>query len=171
VGDDGTLSARTTYAAPGQTPFGFAFGHRDQLFVSEAFGGAVNGSAVSSYQLTSDNTLGVVSPSVPTTETAACWVAVSGDGRFAYTTNAGSGSISGYAIRPDGTISLLDSDGVTVSTGGGPSDLALSHNDQFVYVLHSGAGRISVYRVQEHGGLIASGSVLLPGGANGIAAR
>lgn len=39
-------------ASNGGTPFGFAFGKRDQMFVSEAFGGAPNLSATSSYSST-----------------------------------------------------------------------------------------------------------------------
>ena len=52
VEDTGLLGAPTSYASPGMTPFGFAFGKRDQFFVSEAFGGAADASAISSYQLT-----------------------------------------------------------------------------------------------------------------------
>jgi 6-phosphogluconolactonase (cycloisomerase 2 family) len=171
VEDSGLLGTLTTYPASGVTPFGFAFGKRDQFFVSEAFGGAANASAVSSYQITGDAALTVVSPSVPTTETAACWVAVSPDGRFLYTTNAGSGTVSGYSIRPDGTIALLDSDGVTGTTGGGVTDVTLTINGRYLYALRSGAGAIAIFRVEEHGALTSLGSVPVQAGANGIAAR
>src|SRR5262249_9859285 len=92
----------------GQTPFGFAFGKRDQLFVSEAFGGAENASATSSYDVDRHGVLTAISGSAGTNQTAACWVVVTPNGRFAYVTNTGSGSISGYAIDFDGTIELLD---------------------------------------------------------------
>jgi 6-phosphogluconolactonase (cycloisomerase 2 family) len=171
VEDSGLLGALTTYTSPGNTPFGFAFGKRDQLFVSEAFGGAANASAISSYQITGTAALAVVSPSVPTTETAACWVAVSPDGRFLYTTNAGSGTVSGYSIRPDGTIDLIDSDGVTGVTGGGVTDVTLTINGRYLYALRSGAGAIAVFRVEDHGGLTSLGSVPVMVGAHGIVAR
>lgn len=77
----------------GQTPFGFAFGKRDQLFVSEAFGGAENASATSSYEVDRNGVLITISASVATNQTANCWVAVTPNGRFAYVTNTGSGSI------------------------------------------------------------------------------
>src|SRR5262245_48997407 len=51
VEDSGVLGASRSYAAAGITPFGFAFGKHDQFFVSEAFGGAANGSAASSYEV------------------------------------------------------------------------------------------------------------------------
>ena len=170
---DGLLGASFSYASSGQTPFGFAFGKRDQFFVSEAFGGAANASAISSYQVTGDATLGVISPSVPTTETAACWVVVSGDGKYLYTTNAGSGTVSGYSIRHDGAIALLDANGVTGTTGPGVSDVALSDNGRYLYALRSGAAVIVSFRVEHHGGLTLLGSTTIPSGsgANGILAR
>ncbi len=67
-------------ASAGQTPFGFAFGRRDQLFVSEAFGGAADQSAVSSYEVDDDGSLHTVSASIGTNQTAACWVVVTPDG-------------------------------------------------------------------------------------------
>jgi hypothetical protein len=74
---------------------------------------------VSSYLVSANGALQVVSPAVPTTETAACWVVVTNDGRFAYTANAGSGSVSGLAIAFDGSLRLLDADGQTGVTGAG----------------------------------------------------
>jgi 6-phosphogluconolactonase len=171
VGDDGLLGASGVQASAGQTPFGFAFGKRDQFFISEAFGGAAGASAISSYQVTGAAVFGVISSSVPTTETAACWVVVSGDGRFLYTTNAGSGTVSGYSIRPDGTIALIDGSGVTGVTGPGVADVTLSASGRYLYALRSGAGAISAFRVEEHGSLTYLGAFAVPAGTNGIAAR
>jgi 6-phosphogluconolactonase len=156
----------------GSTPFGFAFGKRDVLVVSEAAGGAADASSLSSYLLEDDGMLEVVSSVVPTTETAACWVVITKDGRFAYTTNAGSGTVSGYRIDFDGTITLLDSDGVTGSTGNGPIDMALSNNGRFLYTLNSGNDSISAFKVHADGSLSSlPGASGLPAGANGLAAR
>ncbi len=174
VNDNGTLGARTPYVSAGATPFGFAFGKRGQFFVSEAAGGAPDASSVSSYHLPRTGILELLSPAIPTTETAACWAAVSGDGRFVYVTNTGSGSISGYRIRPDGQIALLDANGVTASTGPGsaPIDLAFSSSDRFLFALNSGTRSISAFRVREHGELSPIGVTTgLPAGANGLAAR
>src|SRR5215212_7363548 len=170
VGDDGLLGASRSYASSGTTPFGFAFGKHDRFFVSEAFGGAANASAVSSYQVTGSATLALISPSVPTTQTAACRIAVSGDGRFVYATNAGSGTVTGFSVGSDGTIELLDANGVTGTTGGGVSDVTLTGNGRYLYALRSGAGAIAAFRVEDHGALTALGSIPLPAGANGIVA-
>jgi 6-phosphogluconolactonase (cycloisomerase 2 family) len=176
VGHDGYAADPTIYASVGTTPFGFAFGKRGQLFVSEAFGGAPDASAVSSYIVSPDGALEVVSPSVATHQTAACWLIVTKGGRFAYETNAGSGSISGYRINSDGTITLLDADGRTGVTGDGtgPLDMALSVNGQYLYTLNGGNETISAFRVNGKGSLTliaADAAVGLPDGSNGLAAR
>ncbi|MCI0415039.1 lactonase family protein [bacterium] len=172
VGPDGLPGNPDSQASEGQTPFGFAFGKRNQLFVSEAFGGAADASAVSSYAYQANGDLQTISPSVATNETAACWVVVTNDGRFAYVTNTGSATISGYEIGFDGTISLLDSDGITATTGAAPIDMALSNNSRFLYTLDSGAGNISGFRINSDGSLVSIGGIAgLPAGTNGLAAR
>jgi 6-phosphogluconolactonase (cycloisomerase 2 family) len=172
VNDFGRPRGPKAQPSVGATPFGFAFDHNGTLVVSEAFGGAPNASALSSYRLPATGPLQVVSGSVGTTETAACWVVITGDGRYAYTSNTGSGSISGYRIRNDGSLSLLNADGVTGVTGAGPIDLALSSDDRYLYSLDSGSGTISAFRVRANGSLAALAGVSgIPAGANGLAAR
>ena len=174
VDDDGLLGPPHIQPSQGTTPFGFAFGGRRHLFVSEAFGGAPDASAVSSYRLGRDGMLHVVSPSVATHQTAACWVLVTEDGRFAYTTNTGSGSISGYAIDDDGALTLLNADGRTADTGAGsaPIDLALSQDGRVLFVLSSGAHSIGAFRILHSGQLHQLAAVGgLPASANGLAAR
>jgi len=173
VDEDGLLGPFTIYNSSTPTPFGFAFGKRDQFFVSEAAGGAPDASTVSAYQLEANGTASLVDPSVPTTETAACWVVVTDNGRFAYVSNTGSGSISGYRIAPDGGLELLDADGRTADTGAGsaPIDLALSAG-RYLYSLNSGNGTISAFRVEQHGALQPVATTTgVPAGANGLAAR
>jgi 6-phosphogluconolactonase len=171
----GYVDGPKVYASEGMTPFGFAFGKRSRLFVSEAFGGASDASAVSSYVVTPEGDLEVVSPSVATNQTAACWVVVSKDGKFAYDTNAGSGSISGFRIGHDGSITLLDADGRTGVTGNGsgPLDMAFSSNGRYLYSLNGGNNTISAFRVKGGGGLITidEAAAVVPAGANGLAAR
>jgi 6-phosphogluconolactonase (cycloisomerase 2 family) len=172
--DDGLASAPNPQASAGMTPFGFEFDRWGRLFVSEAFGGAENASAMSSYAVDADGTLAVVSPSIPTHQTAACWVALDLTGRFAYTTNTGSSSISGYRIAPDASISLLSPDGMTASTGMGssPIDLALTRDGRFLYALNGGSNTITGYRVRANGSLAPVELMAgLPAGTNGLAAR
>ena len=171
VNDEGLIDEHQQFPSVGETPFGFAF-RRDALIVSEAFGGAAEASAVSSYALADDGDLQVISPSVPTTETAACWIVVTRNGRFAYASNTGSGTLSGYGVSPGGNLSLLDADGVTGVTGLGPIDMALSVNSHFLYALNSGDGTMSAFRVNHDGSLSNFPGVTgIPSGANGLAVR
>ena len=60
----------------------------------------------------------VVSASVPTLQTAACWISVTRNGRYAYSSNTGSGNVTGYAIDRSGALTLLNASGVSGVTGG-----------------------------------------------------
>ncbi|HEV8600943.1 MAG TPA: beta-propeller fold lactonase family protein [Gemmatimonadales bacterium] len=173
VGQDGLASAPIVNSSNGATPFGFAFSPTGVLIVSEAFGGAPDASAASSYEVTAGGGLQLISGSVPTTETAACWFVVTNDGRFAYTSNTGSGSISGYSVRR-GELALLNADGRTGITGPGtaPIDLALSRNGGYLYALNSGTQTISAFAVGADGSLTTLATVSgLPASVNGLAAR
>ncbi len=153
VDEDGVVSEATQVISNGETPFGFSFTRHGLLIVSEAFGGRDGESAVSSYRL--EDEIQLSSGSVPDHQTAACWIAVTRNGRYAYTTNTGSGSISGYRVSGCGTLSLLNPDGLTASTGDGssPTDMALSADSSFLYAVGSGTGTINAFRVREDGSL------------------
>lgn len=174
VDDAGFAHGPHVQSSAGITPFGFAFDERGRLYVSHASGGAAGASSVSSYRVANDGGLQTISPTVATTETAACWVVISKDGRFAYTTNAGSGSISGYRVARDGQITLRDVDGRTADTGAGsaPLDMSLSRDGRYLYSLNSGTSTIGAFQVGVDGALTAlAGIGGLPARANGLAVR
>jgi 6-phosphogluconolactonase (cycloisomerase 2 family) len=171
VGQDGVAGQPQPSPSEGETPFGFAFDPRGHLLVSEAFGGATDASALSSYRIGPSDRLVTLSGSVATTETAACWVAVSPGGRYAYVTNAGSGTVSGFQVHPLGGLSLLDPDGATGQTGSGPIDLAFAGGGRLLYTLNGGSHSISGFAVQPDGGLSAlTNGGEVPAGANGMVA-
>jgi 6-phosphogluconolactonase len=159
------------HQSSGPTPFGFGFAHHRTVIVSEAAGGAPNASSVSSYSLDRRARLDPVSRSVPTGETSACWIAVTSNGRFAYSANTGSGTVSGFRVRGSGALTSL---GVTGRTGAGssPADLAFSSGDEFLYVVNGGNGTISIFRTRKDGGLSHIENVAgLPTGVTGLAVR
>ncbi len=168
--EDGIASAPVTHASAGTTPFGFAFDQRDHIIVSEAFGGAPNASALSSYKVT-ENKFSLVSPSVATTETAACWVVVSNNGKYAYTTNAGSGSISSYRIGKDGSLTLLEAQAGLTGVGSSPIDMAISNNGRYLYALGGASHMISMFQVKADGSLVSLGNITVPAAAVGLAAQ
>lgn len=168
---NGFATGRVVNASAGVEPFGFTFTTQGVLVVTEAFGGAVNGSATSTYTINANGTLSVISASVPTTETAACWVVSTNNGRFVYVANAGSASVSGYSAR-GGQLGLLDADGKSGQTGASPTDEAISQNGQFLYTVNGGSHTITAFGIsQASGALSTAGSVAVPVGAVGIAAK
>lgn len=157
--------------SPGQTPFGFALGRGRQVLISEAVGGAPNASSVSSFRIDRDANLTVLDASVPTLQSAACWVAVTPDTRFAYVTNTASGTVSGYRILQGGQLQLLNNNGITATTGAGPIDITFSDGGEYLHVLNSGANSIDTFAVSKRGSLTTVGSFSgLPAGSNGLVA-
>jgi 6-phosphogluconolactonase len=172
VGADASAAGPVAHPSSGLAPFGFAFGKRGQLFVSEA-AGAPGASAASSYTISADGSLSLVSGSVSTHQGAACWLVVTNNGRYAYTANAGgSGSISGFRIDQNGSIALLNADGITAAPGLNPTDMALSHNSQFLYVRMGRTNSIAGFAIQADGSLQPLlGADGLPANSAGLAAR
>lgn len=158
----GRIGAPVVTASSGAVPFGFAFSPRGDLVVSEA-----GASTVSSYRLNGNGTARPISAALPVGQGAACWVAITEDGRFAYTGNA-SGSISGYAIARNGELTALTADGLTAASPR-PNDLAVA--GRYLYAINSAVGEVTAYRISDDGRLTP-----MPGAANlgtlaGLAAR
>ena len=172
VGGDGLATGRVINASSGETPFGFTFTTQGVLAVSEAFGGAPNASATSTYTINPDGTLHVISASTPTTETSACWAVATNNGRFIYVTNAVSASVTGYSSA-QGSLALLQPDGVSAQVGAGANDAAVTRSSQYLYEVSGGAHTISGFAVsQATGALTAAGTpTYVPAGVVGIAAK
>lgn len=169
VGQDGLATNAKTLQSVGSTPFGFDVSREGRIFISEA-----SASTVSSYELSEDGDLAVISGSVATHQTAACWLLTARDGRVVYTANAGSGTISAFGVDHDGSIHLLAPKGVAGATGSGshPTDMVQSRNERFLYSLNNGNGTISAFVVGPNGSLHALTTVTgLPVSSAGLAGR
>jgi 6-phosphogluconolactonase len=161
--------ARPAVSSPsvGGTPFGFDFDRRGDVLVSNATGSA------SSYALSRRGAAIVISGAVATGNAAPCWLVASPNGRFAYTANAGAGTISGFTVGDDGSLTLLAADGVSASFGAGshPLDEIVTSDGQFLYNLTDGLHVINGLRINDDGSLTqASTSTPLPAGTIGIVA-
>jgi 6-phosphogluconolactonase (cycloisomerase 2 family) len=84
--------------------------------------------SASTYDLGDDGNRELGSGSVAINQGAPCWVVIAKNGRYIYTANAASGSISGFPLGHDGSLKLLNGDGRTGVTSANPSDMALSQN-------------------------------------------
>ena len=164
--DQDVPDAAAVFASTGGTPFGFDFDKHGNLLVSNATGSA------SSYSLSHEGRVNVISGAVPTFQGAPCWLVTSKDGRYAYTANAGPGTISGFTVGNDGSLTLLTPGGATASLGATshPLDEAVTAT-AYLYNLTDGLHRISGFSIGKDGGLTNAGFVAgLPAGASGIAA-
>lgn len=174
VGDHGSVTGMKSFASPVPTPFGFAAGNWNRIFVTEANGGAATpgGSSVSSYQVTDNGDLDIISSSVPTHQTAACWIVLSEGERFAYTANTPNDSISSFFVHRDGALQLLQSQAAMLPTGSGPADMSFSHDGRFLYSLNAGTGTVGVFQLNRGTGALdpmdEAGS--MPTTVNGLAA-
>ena len=125
VSSDGSLTGPVTTPSSGTTPFGFGFDNRG---TPRGVGGIRRRRgrqrAVSSYRVERDGSVNLVSGSKATTQTAACWIAVSDNNHFAYAANAGSASIHGLFDRVRRLAQLGSTRASAASTGAGPSELA-----------------------------------------------
>lgn len=167
----GTLGTASQTASAGATPFGFSFNDANQLLVSEAQGGAPNASSLSSYRLVGQRPHApqVVTPALSTQQTAACWTAVTPDGRFVYTANAASDSLSSYQVMPHGALKLQQSV-AEVQAGSHPLDLAINPNGNRLYALNTGLGQVAGFLIDAGGHLSASSTAPVPATATGLAA-
>jgi 6-phosphogluconolactonase (cycloisomerase 2 family) len=171
---DGSISSPIVTPSVAKTPFGFAFNRRNRLLVTEAVGGAPGASSVSSYRFiaSAPTQPQVVSAAVPTTQTAACWIAITPNGRFAYVTNAGSSSVSSYRIQAGGQIELLNAVAGQTGSGSAPIDDAISADGRHLYVRNAGTLTITSYAIDREGNLEPKGTTTdLPGSAVGLAAN
>jgi 6-phosphogluconolactonase len=176
VQGDGTLSAAAVVnPSLGQGAFSVSFTPSGAAFVSETGPAAIpNGSAISSYAINPNGTISPISTNVPTLGAANCWNVVTPDGRFVYTSNAGTSTISGFAIANGGALTALSGTVVGENPQGATNlDITASSDGKFLYTLNSVAGAIGVFAVQKDGTLlnVESASGVSPlSGFNGIAA-
>jgi 6-phosphogluconolactonase len=144
------------------------------VVVSETGSGGTT-AALSSYRIQANGDLTTISASVPTLGAANCWNAITPDGRFVYVSNAGSSTISGFAIGSSGELTPLP--GTVVGTnpaGSGNLDVAISADGKFLYSLNSAGGSIGAFAINADGSLTNLGTVggLSAGSSlNGIAAN
>ena len=166
VGFFGIAGPPSVYPSAGAAPYGFAFDGRGRLFVSEAFV-----SALSSYSVPRGGVPSVISASIANGQQAACWVALTPDGRYAFTIDAHSPArISSYAIAGDGSLTLVNG-AAAGSTTAPLLDASVTGDGRFLYVVDVTAGAIDGFQIGFDGSLTPIGTTMgLPAGWGGLAA-
>jgi 6-phosphogluconolactonase (cycloisomerase 2 family) len=171
IGSDGLATSHQIFISPGAQPFGIAAGRSDRIFVSEA-SGVPGASSASSYHVSDTGALTDISLTNSTMQHAACWLVLTPDEHYAYTANAGSGTLSAFNVSPNGALSLLDFNGITGNIGAGshPVDMAVSQDGRFLFALANGNGTLNVFQISCDGALVYLDSLDgIPTSAAGLA--
>ena len=91
-----------------------------------------------------------MSGSVGDTRSEVCWAAVTKDGRFAYVTNFGDGTISSYEIADDGSLELRDAVAGSTRLGEkGIRDEAITRDGRYLYAIDADAQKVFGWTVGE----------------------
>jgi 6-phosphogluconolactonase len=175
VQNNGTLSPIVVNPSVGPGLFGVLFAPNGTALATQTGpSGANDASALTSYELHSNGTLSAISANMPTLANATCWHVVTPDGHFVYTSNPGSGTISGFALGAHGELTAIDGTIVaTLLTGSANLDLAITADGKFLYTLDSGTGKVSALEINADGTLTTLnevGGLTANAGFNGIAA-
>ena len=175
VQTDGRLGPVVINPSAGPGAFAVLFAPNGAALVSETGPtGGHNAGALSSYAVQSNGKLSTISANVPTLGTATCWQAVTPDGRFAYTANSGSSTVSGFSIGGNGALVPLSGTVVaTLPNGSIDLDMAITVDGKFLYTLDSGTGKVSILEINADGTLNSlgeAGGLQASAGFNGIAA-
>jgi 6-phosphogluconolactonase len=171
VNEWGIPGAMHSITSSSPTPFGFAAAADKNIFVSEAVGGAPGASVLSSYRISNNGNITLVKGSVGAGQSAACWVVITNNGKYAYTTNTASNNLTNFNVNIyTGGISVNTA--VAATTDMGPIDAALSNNSKYLYILNAGSHSIGVYAVANNGSLSLQQTISgVPVGATGLTAR
>lgn len=196
----GVAGPAVHHVAPTPNPFGFAFAGQNNLLVSDAgFVETPSGTDPNPgdpAQFTGSTDSFSLHPwggltfkgSYPSGGRAACWVAVSKDGRYAFVSNTlggpagspagvttGDDGVSTYAISRHGRLTLL---GETNTGPGFPGEESISSDGRYLYVLVPSIvlpvpSQIDVYKIGPGGSLTqiqATNDANLPNSLSGLAA-
>jgi 6-phosphogluconolactonase (cycloisomerase 2 family) len=165
---DGTLAGKTVTGSSGATPFGFAFTRRDVLVVSEA-----PASTVSTYRFNEHSAAPrLVTASLANGQGAACWIAVTPNGRYAFSANAGTSSVSSFNVASNGQLSLMVGAAGLTGPNAGAVDMAVSPQGEQLHVFANRGLQIVSFTITPGGALLPLGSVGgMPAGSAGLAAN
>ena len=175
VQTNGTLAPIVVNPSAGSGLFAVLFAPSGvALAVETGPAGGNNASAISSYTVAADGTLSPVSASVPTLGAATCWHVITPNGKFVYTANAATGTVSGFAIAATGALTPVAGTIVATNPSGSVDlDMGISADGKFLYTLNAGTGTVSGFSINQDGTLTSTGEVGgLPAaaGVNGLAA-
>ncbi len=144
----------------GDVPFALTFDRAGHAVIALA-----GSNSVATATLKADGRLVPVTTRA-TGQAATCWIVRAGD--VVYASNAGSATLTGLAVGPHGSLTVVGN----THTDGGTVDSAVTPDGRFLYVQGGAAGVVDAFAVGAGGVLTARGSSLVPNaiGGEGIVA-
>ena len=172
---DGTLGPLQSAASPLPGTFDGQFDPQGQYILSATGpAGAVDAATISSFAVNAAGSLVSVTASLPTFGAANCWNAITPNGKYVYTSNAGSSTISAFSIGKGGILQPVGSTvAATQAAGSTNIDITVSGDSGYLYVLNAIIGQVGVFKINENGSLTPEGTIdglSKDVGYNGIAA-
>ncbi|HVM91237.1 MAG TPA: beta-propeller fold lactonase family protein [Terriglobales bacterium] len=173
---DGTLAPIVVNPSPDPGVFAITFAPNGTALVAETGPvGGTNASTISSYALGANGKLTPISLGIPTLAAATCWNVVTPNGKFVYTSNAASATVSGFSISTTGALTPIDGTVLGINPSGSTNlDIAVTADGKFLYTLDSGTGSVSIFGINDDGTLAnlgEAGGLSAAAGFNGIAAN
>jgi 6-phosphogluconolactonase (cycloisomerase 2 family) len=158
---DGTLGTPMLNSVPVDA-FGSDFiGNNTLITVDVTPFNPGNGTA-SSFTLNDDGSLTPLTVGVRNGKIEPCWVSITPDGKFAFTSNLDTGTISSYRLD-QGKLSLLNADAAFKPAEGaksaidyvtsGPVDTFITPDGKYLYQQYSGRGSVVAYQIGADGSL------------------
>lgn len=118
-----------------QEPYAFGFTSRNVLLVANAENNTPLGSTTTSYLFGGSGGFTRVAAQ-PTSQTAGCWLVITGDDRFAYVSSGGAPTVVAYAMSPGGVFRNINPGGLIKLTGLG-GEVAVDSASTLLYVLNT----------------------------------
>jgi 6-phosphogluconolactonase (cycloisomerase 2 family) len=156
INADGTLAKPVSSATVGVGPFGGAFGQGALAAVYVTADAA--GATASSYSFGTGGAFAALgAPGSVAGQMAPCWVTITPDNRYAYTSN-GSGTVSQFSLDATGRLALVNATAaaeppVTAGASSFAADAWVSPDGKFLYQDYAGNDTIVVYAIGADGSL------------------
>jgi 6-phosphogluconolactonase len=159
IQSNGTLGPIVVNPSAGPGAFAVSFAPNGTALVAETGPtGGTNASAISSYAVVSNGTLTSISASVPTLGAATCWLVVTPNGQFVYTSNSASSTISGFVLSAAGSLTPVSGTVVGTNPSGSINlEIVISSDGKYLYTLDSGTGTVSIFAINQDGTLSSLG--------------
>jgi 6-phosphogluconolactonase len=147
ISKEGLPISKSVISSNTQVPYGFDLDENGKIYVTEA-----KESGLSVYEWKNGKELVKLNDLTKDLHTAACWVKLTSNKKFAFVADADPRNIAGFEVSNSGSVTLLKSDGKSGTTEHTPTELAIVGNE-YLYVSNVRSSSIEVFKIDGGGNL------------------